>query len=660
MAKRKGSAPVAIEDMTEAQLQRELHRAELQLALTETRYTAGLMGQLDKKGRELAEAQLIYAEPDEANWEGIGAGTAASKLLGEARDSGTVRRQMYRLWRFHPIARGILRNFVRFVMGSGFTLDYDDPQRGKWNDDKTQIATSENEDDAPLPDLIWEEFDRRNNFKQRAKEIVMRTFRDGECFVRKFERNGHVALRFIEPERVGSGMPTVMSGTMKPDDLDDEDAAAIPEEDRETRIKYGIEFLKTDIETVVAYHVQVGLAGDPTAPGFQTERIPAKDVIHIKCLADSNDLRGIPMLEVVAKRLKNFDDWEEYRLILNKIRTAIALVRKVEGTSTQAAAIIAARQSPRAEPRRLEPQTTSGRREAMYRPGTTLTPGPGVTYDFISPNLQARDASEDGRRFLMTIASGVGLPEMLVTSDWSNSNFASSVEARTPAVREWEDWQEFFTPVFQRIYRWVITAAIEGLHAPKDTSLDVTLQWPPLIAKDAFRETERLMNLWASGIISKQTWSAMEDLNYDDEQENLHDEATEQVDNPLATDVQAAETAAQQNAAFVTPKAKGPMVGGKAGPPPSIQSGQNPYIAKLPSRPGGVVPPKARIKQEALSEYRTALLELQEGIDGIDDPDVKAALERYMASAHSVFVTPSGRRHVARAPHRRSRSRSRR
>ena len=635
MAKKRSSRAAA--QPSEAALRRELQRAELELSLTEAKYTAGLMQQLMGAEQRLSEAQMVMAEPEDRGWDPISSGSSLSPskpMLGESRDSQTLRRQMYRFWRYHAHGRGILRNFVRFIIGTGFSLDFDDIDRGNWTDSKkTAVKITTKDDDPVLANLIWSDFVKRNVFKQRAKEIILRVFRDGEMFLRKFERAGRITVRFVEPERVSNGMQTNLVGTVQAGDLEDDSQVGEP-----TRVMQGIEFLQDDIETVVAYHTQVMVPGQGTV--MKQERIPAKDMIHVKALCDMNDLRGIPMLEVVAKKLVNYDQWEEYRLILNKMRTAVALVRKVTGTSSQAEAIIANRMSPRQQPQRLEPVTGSGRREAMFRPGTTLTPSPGVEYDFISPNLQARDAAEDGRRFLMSIAAGVGLPEMLVTGDWSNGNFASAVTAQTPAVREWEDWQEFFEPCFQKVYEWVIEAAVAGLGAPEDMSREVTIQWPPLIAKDAFRETERLMNLWASGVLSKQTWSAQEDLNFDDEQENLHDEAVMEAENPVPVH--------QVDVATLPTR---PKEGQNAGPLPSPKTGKNPYVADIRST--------IATATEAKDAFRESLALLEADLDGVADPALRGSLERYMATANRVlaFTGRPGSTHAPRPAHRRARAR---
>ena len=125
MAKKRSSRAAA--QPSEAALRRELQRAELELSLTEAKYTAGLMQQLMGAEQRLSEAQMVMAEPEDRGWDPISSGSSLSPskpMLGESRDSQTLRRQMYRFWRYHAHGRGILRNFVRFIIGTGFSLDF--------------------------------------------------------------------------------------------------------------------------------------------------------------------------------------------------------------------------------------------------------------------------------------------------------------------------------------------------------------------------------------------------------------------------------------------------------------------------------------------------------------------------------------------------------
>ena len=504
-------------DPTLDELREDLRRSELQLELASTKSALALFETM----REAWKADPVV--DTDAGWIMTSSGGSLAvdsknlwSVFGAAYDPRLTRRQSYRAWRTNPHARGILRSLVKFIVGRNFKYDFQDQSRAEWDDavKRTRLKPSTSEDSPLAMRLIWDDFARRNNWLQRAKEIVLRTFRDGECFVRGFVQNGRVQLRFIEPDHVQSDSDgqTAQAEIEHPDGTTETVA---------TTIMYGIEFISQDIETVVAFHVK-------PSPTVRAERISAKEIVHVKCNADANDLRGFPFLEVILKRLTQYEQWEEYRILLNKVRTAVALVRKVEGTQQQAAAIVAGRTPARtASPPDAEPQTASGAREAVFKPGTVLTPGPGVTYDMINAKMNAQDAQHDGRRILLTIAAAAGLPEMFVTGDYSNSNFASTAEAVKIAMREWEDWQDFFEPVFTRIFEWVVEAAIEGLGLPRDVDRSVVIQWPTMIVEDPEKQTARRATLFQNGILSRTTWAAMESLVYDDEQENMREEAEE-------------------------------------------------------------------------------------------------------------------------------------
>lgn len=497
---------------TERALRMELRQAELSLALEEARYATGLLRRLGEDASTSGAVVRDDTTEERGKWAVLSSGSTVLTDKEGTRDLATVRRECYRAWRYDSYARGILRTFVKFIIGRGWGLDFADTRRGRWAGvpGASALVETEDLDDSLLVALAWKAFGKRTQFLSRAKELVLRTFRDGEMFLRRFSSPAGLALRFIEPGQVQS---TRVDGTVLPEDIEKNPALATLLGTK-TKIQDGIEHLKDDVETVVAYHV------DGT-------RVPAPEIIHLKALADTNDLRGIPLLEVVLKRLTNYNQWEEYRLILNKVRTAITLVRKIEGTSAQAAANIAGRGSARSAPGGREPQTTSGTREVMFRSGTVLNASPGISYEFLSPKLEAADAAQDGKRFLLSVAVGVGLPEMLVTGSWENNNYASSVTARDPAVREWEDWQDLFEPVFVQVFEWVVEDSIRLWGLPEDVDRGVDVQWPPIISADAAKETERNVMLNAAGVMSKKTWAAKEDLLYDDEQENLRQEQEE-------------------------------------------------------------------------------------------------------------------------------------
>ena len=514
MAKKTGARrPTSVRGLQEA-----IQRKDLELELAEKTYAERMLARL-----EAQEAR--FASDDDLGWlpVSVGGGIVAAKDLQETKrlDPTEVRRLSYRFWKTNPFARGILRTFEKFIVGKEFGLDFADTTRGTWDPERKKLLVTTGEDDPLLMRELWNDFAEMNAFPALLREFVRRTFRDGGAFLRKFGRHGFVQLRFIEPEWVEAPQGKA-TGTVDPDDMTPELLRIYGPEQvgKPTLIVQGFEVLKEDPVTVIAYWI--------TRPGAEPERVPAKDIIHTKPLADANDLTGQYLLEVIFRHLTYYAQWEEYRLVLNKFRSAVVLVRKIEGTASQAAAIVAGRASPRRSPTGVDPVTTSGRREAMPAPGTILSAPMGVDYDWKRPNLDASDAEHDGRRFQLSMAAGVGLPEMMVTGDWSNANYSSSVESRTPAVREWEDWQEFFEVPIRRIVRWVREEAIQHLGLPEESLPGVTIQWPSLVTKDAEKETNRNVKLREQGIMSPQTFAAKEGLVWDEELENMQ-QAAEQL-----------------------------------------------------------------------------------------------------------------------------------
>jgi hypothetical protein len=154
--------------------------AEATFALAETQYTAKLFQQLVAAESNLN--QFAVGDKDEASWSLVASGgqyVDETNVIELNRDPQMMRRQSYRFWRLHPHGRNILRNFVRFIIGREFGLDFDDEQHGTWNDDHTKLQLSNDDKDPLAVRELWDDFAERNSFIQKAKELVLRTYRDG-------------------------------------------------------------------------------------------------------------------------------------------------------------------------------------------------------------------------------------------------------------------------------------------------------------------------------------------------------------------------------------------------------------------------------------------------------------------------------------------------
>ena len=418
-----------------------------------------------------------YVTEDRDEADYMALGSEPHKL--DPQDRQTLLEQVNKIYFKSGHGRNIIRLFEKYVVGRSFGIE----------------PTSQ----TPAVKEYWQEFWKLNKMDLRKKEIVRRGIRDGEAFLRYFEESKQLKVRFMNPARMAN-----------PDDKNIE------------HVSGGVETDKDDIEEVVNYY-------------YKNTAVPAAEVQHIKILVDSDETRGRSYLEPLLEDLAMYKKWLKDRMKLNEVRAIVGLIKKVKGTPTQAANV-------------ATKYETSRKTNAD---GTTLSKAPknvsvfttnqNVDYELKSANLQASDAQHDGRSLLLDIAAGSGLPEFMVSSDSSNSNYASTMVAEGPAIKEFEDWQDFFAYHFRIMYERVIafgikskkipdseivteeqinpkTKEIEEIEVRKPTSTECSITFPDLISRDIEKETKAYVLQRREGIMSLQTMSARLDLNFDEEQ----------------------------------------------------------------------------------------------------------------------------------------------
>ena len=145
-------------------------------------------------------------------------------------------------------------------------------------------------------------------------------------------------------------------------------------------------------------------------------------------------------------------------------------------------------------------------RKFRFQPGMVLDAS-NVDYEFIAPSLQARDVSEDGRNIRLSFSAMTGLPEFMTSGDASNSNYASTMVAEGPGIREFEDWIDFFTDVISYDI-WPTVMEQAGLKSWSVPRITV----PALIARDRKKEAEVNEILFQNGVISLAEWRRREGL----------------------------------------------------------------------------------------------------------------------------------------------------
>lgn len=372
-----------------------------------------------------------------------------------------ARSEARRLVAQNPHARNILRLLESYVTGPGLSVTHQRrrPAAERGGDDGLPAAA----------DRLWREFVTANDLHYSYREHARRAWRDGECFVRKFTGVAWPPqLRFIDPEAIGA-------------------SAEAPD-------TQGIVTDSRDVETAREY-----LRVEPTSSRL-LERIPAADVLHTRVGVDSNQKRGVTIFLPVQHMLECFHKWVETELLARKLQSSIVLWRKVQGSPQQAAAVA----DGVASGVTTEPGFGGVRRETL-RPGTILTTNHGTEIQYLQPNTNFGDAVPLGRVLLLCTAAGAGLPEFMLTSDASNSNYASTMVAEGPAVKLFQSEQQFFAGEFTRLWRWVMADAVTLRVLPADFFDQIEPAWsfPQLVSRDRPRERMADVRLVESRVLSR-------------------------------------------------------------------------------------------------------------------------------------------------------------
>ena len=432
------------------------------------------LAQYEMLTKTFTDAQkIIQPEPDEHRWFKTGEAGAVIDQIGLGYDHYDMLNRAFEFWFTDLHARAIVRNLTKFVLGKGPVIN---PVS------KNQVVKD-----------TWNDFVKFNKWNKKEKEMVNRTFRDGEIFMRFFEDENDKILkvRFLRANNI-------RNPSMGLDRLPNDE-----------NVTFGIGTDPDDIEEVKTYYLC-------NSDGSFKERIESDEIMHLKILVDSDMKRGISILLVAMPMIKKYGGWLDDRIVLNKVRSAIALVRKVPGTAATVDSIRGKQQSER--------YSADQNKVKAFAPGTIITASKGIEYSMLTPNIQAADAKDDGRNMLLAVAAGMGFPEMILTADYSNSNYASSLTAQNPFVREIEDWQDFFETPYKEIFARVVRFGKDYLNVPKGESEDCEVVWPPMILADILKNNQAREIQHRNKIISKKTWQMKDELDPAVEEQNMADE----------------------------------------------------------------------------------------------------------------------------------------
>lgn len=381
----------------------------------------------------------------------------------------------------NPAAYGLLNGLTSYVIGSGFTYRAV-PIEGMEADEKLVRAVQKTID----------RFIDENSWKEMEQEMFFRSREDGECFLRMFpQQSGVLQVRTVEPEQV-----------IQPPNSTFEEWS------------YGIQTEKDDLFDIKAYFVHyMAPGGVKMEDGVTGEVVDAEDMIHIKANVKRAIKRGLPDL--------SFDTLETFSLA-SKLRRNMG-----EGAAVQAA-IAAVRQHDTASASQVETFVQqaidyslnipfNGRQQDYTKidAGSFLDIPKGMNY--IPPPGAANANAHLAIHSALLRAAGTrhNAPEWLVSGDASNNNYASSLTAESPFLRNCQRLQSFMSRSFKRVMVTAVKNAIEAGRLPSNAlkMVEVTVSPPTVETRNRAEEANSNKTYVDLGVKSRQR--VAQELGYD-------------------------------------------------------------------------------------------------------------------------------------------------
>ena len=380
---------------------------------------------------------------------------------------------------------------TNYVVGTGYTYTAQ-PAKGQLPT-KDLVAAVQGVIDEFLDDNDW--------LGDLDRERFWRSCRDGETFLRITPADGgRATVRIVEPEQI--------QDPQGPDDY--------------TRVtSFGIETDAADVLSVLGYYVRWQLREE-------LEFIDADQILHVKRNVDRNIKRGLSDFFAVNPDLQGCR-----KLLRNTVKGA-ALQSSVPYVRQHATGVTATQvQSMQATNATMsysetdQRGTTRTRYAQEYKPGTVLDVPKSLEYK-PSPMANGEAATayvEVLQAGLRSIGARWSMPEYMISGDASNANYASTLVAESPFVRQVQA-EQFRCAQHDRRMLWKVVKLAHDAgrferfgmgYESIERAIEISVEPPACTPRNEKEATDRHSVLADKGILSPRTWAAKEGLDYDEE-----------------------------------------------------------------------------------------------------------------------------------------------
>lgn len=377
----------------------------------------------------------------------------------------------------HPFALSAIENRASYIVGTGHRYTVRPRPKTELSPDILEAIERELAD-----------FQEENLWQHRQVENQIRLDRDGELFLRFFEVDGKLVVRYIEPEQVGT----------PPGD----------------KALFGIVTEPQDAETVRRYWVRY----DPFKMDYQ--QIDAKEVQHRKINVDATMPRGLPTLFAVRANLRRV--WKLLRNMTTvaSIQAAVAIVRQHGAAPAGSVQQFAARMA-------AQPQTQHEQRPNTYErypPGAVIDVAPGVEVKFPAEGINVANYVAAIQAELRAMAARLAMPEYMLSGDASNANYASTLVAEGPAVKMFERLQSQTIWWDCQVLTRALQVAERAGRLPDGISKQIIIdaEAPIVQSRNRLQEVQADQILFTMGIVSPQTIAARHGFDYTQERELMN------------------------------------------------------------------------------------------------------------------------------------------
>ena len=254
----------------------------------------------------------------------------------------------------------------------------------------------------------------------------------------------------------------------------------------------GIRTDPDDLERVEAYlwaPPREGVAGQLESGVW----IPASEVLHVAVNKVSGSLRGRSDLAPVLPWVRRYREWLDDRIVQNALKSAVVWDVSVAGAGQQ-------------ELNRMRARWASAPERGMV-----LFHNENEVWKPVKAEIDAGDASADGRAIRLMVATGALLPEHYL-AEGGNANRATAAEMGLPAMKRFQRRQELLREVVGEMMERVIEEGVKAGRLGPRVDRGFVVQFEELTAsplEGVAAAVERLSQ--ALAVASERGWVSQEE-----------------------------------------------------------------------------------------------------------------------------------------------------